>query len=135
MQGAKGDAYEFAGRDELTGRSTSTEIDTAETRHALFHNISDVDYETRMEAVVGLATRQDLRAIPVILSELETGTPAVGFLEAATVLPRPEYCAALLAILGGIQEGNKDPDSYWAGHVRRAAIACGCIPRDTDFEL
>jgi HEAT repeat protein len=45
-------------------------LDTPEVREVLFQNLMDSQAETRCEAMVGLARRRDIRAIPYIQKEL-----------------------------------------------------------------
>jgi len=74
-------------RDWATfGLGTQSEADSSAIRDALFDRFEDEDRDTRAEAVVGLAKRQDLRTLPVILDELEREVYGVLYEEAAAHL-------------------------------------------------
>lgn len=55
------------------GIGTQLEIDTEIIRNALWNRVNDSDYETKSEAIVGLANRMDKRIKEVIISELKNG--------------------------------------------------------------
>jgi hypothetical protein len=48
-------------------------VDTPELRDALAGRLDDIDVETRLAALVGLALRQDARALPYVQAELRRG--------------------------------------------------------------
>jgi len=71
-------------RDWATfGLGTLCELDTADVREALFARLSDCHSDVREEALLGLATRGDQRAVPHIISALKEGSPSHLILEAA----------------------------------------------------
>lgn len=55
------------------GLGTQIENDTEEIRNALWNRVNDNHFETKSEAIVGLANRKDKRIKNVIISELENG--------------------------------------------------------------
>ena len=65
------------------GLGTMTDADSSELREALFGRIQDVHDETRWEALLGLARRNDNRVVPYIRSELQADVVAVFAVEAA----------------------------------------------------
>lgn len=74
-------------RDWATfGLGTQSDADSTAIRDALFERLQDSDYDTRAEAAVGLAKRKDLRALPVIIEELESEQYGILFEEAASYL-------------------------------------------------
>lgn len=77
---------------------TLSDADSPEVRSALFARLSDTDEETRLEAMIGLARRRDLRALPVVLAELDRDEVACSAIEAAGALALPQLVAPLQAI-------------------------------------
>jgi HEAT repeat protein len=74
-------------RDWATfGLGTQSDADSPLIRDAFFERLQDEDEDTRAEAVVGLAKRKDLRALPVVLEELERDEYGVLYEEAASYL-------------------------------------------------
>ena len=57
----------------IFGLGTQIENDTEEIRTALWNRINDSNFETKSEAIVGLANRNDNRIKEVIISELKNG--------------------------------------------------------------
>ncbi|MGZ8337211.1 MAG: HEAT repeat domain-containing protein [Allosphingosinicella sp.] len=101
------DAWELASlielsRDEDTGvRDWATftlaarDDDTAEARQALLDRSVDPDFDTRSEAIWGLARRRDGRALPLLLEALCGEQIGELFIEAAGFLARPELVETL----------------------------------------
>ena len=74
-------------RDWATfGLGTQSDADSLAIREALFARFQNEDEDTRAEAVVGLAKRKDLRALPVVIEELERDEYGVLYEEAASYL-------------------------------------------------
>jgi hypothetical protein len=78
-------------RDWATfGLGELTDADGPSIRDALLANVEDADYETRVEAIIGLARRQDERVRPHLVRELadpdhsEMLDDATGFLDNGT---------------------------------------------------
>lgn len=74
--------------------------DSVEIRDALWARIDDPDYDTRSEARVGLAKRQDTLIVEVLLKTFRAEDPVVGMmdLEAATELAHPDLHDDLVAL-------------------------------------
>ncbi|MEZ5844522.1 MAG: HEAT repeat domain-containing protein [Hyphomicrobiaceae bacterium] len=77
---------------------TQSDADSPDIRAALAERLADDDEETRLEAMVGLARRQDRRALPMVLAELESDEVANSAIEAAGALALPELVAPLQAV-------------------------------------
>ncbi len=78
---------------------TQLEADTPEIRAALLARLEDDDEDTRCEAMVGLAVRQDRRAIGAIAKELDR-EDVCGFpIEAAGIMPDSSFLPALENLL------------------------------------
>jgi HEAT repeat protein len=82
--------------------------DTAEIRNALFARTSDPNDDARCEAFVGLANRNDERAIEPLLHELSSGNVSGLAVEAAEALGDPRLYPALVALKSQL---NDSPDS------------------------
>lgn len=76
---------------------TQTEIDTPAIREALAARLDDPDDDTRSEAMVGLAERDDPAAIPAVARALRAG-PDRRAIEAAARLGDPSLHAPLEAL-------------------------------------
>lgn len=77
-------------RDWATfGLGTMSDADSPELREALLARLADDDAETRGEALVGLAKRGDMRALPAIERELQGESVGVLAIEAAEILAAP----------------------------------------------
>jgi HEAT repeat protein len=61
-------------------------FDSPEIREALFQNLSDEDEDVQEEAMAGLAKRKDLRAVPHVITALESDDPSSEALDAANFL-------------------------------------------------
>ncbi len=77
---------------------SQVEMDTPELREALVERLSDVDDDTRAEAIVGLAQRGDRRIVPVLSEELASDSVGRLAVEAAALIGDPELHPALLAL-------------------------------------
>ena len=87
-------------RDWATfGLGTRLKLDTPKIRNALAARLDDPDEDTRGEAMIGLACRNDQRAIPAILKDLKAGITDKP-LDAAAYCQSPELLAALMALRG-----------------------------------
>jgi HEAT repeat protein len=86
-------------RDWATfGLGTLVDVDTPDVRKALWERLSDHDDDTRCEALVGLARRNDRRVIPALSSELRSGFVEALAVEAAEHIGDPQLLADLIAL-------------------------------------
>ena len=85
------------------GLGTQTEVDTPDLRNALIARLSDLDDETRDEALVGLARRGDTRTGPALLKEFESSSPEL--LEDRYLITDAANAA--------IEAAKKHPDKKW----------------------
>jgi HEAT repeat protein len=74
-------------------------IDTEEVRNALLARLGDEDEEIRAEAILALATRRDLRALPTLQSELRDWPQWDHCIEAARYFGAPELYPLLTRLL------------------------------------
>ncbi len=88
-------------RDWATFGLASLDDDSDEVGAALWARVDDPDYDTRCEALVGLAKRRDLRITDRVMRELRDGQ-RVGKLvvEAAGRLGQPELVEPLTELQG-----------------------------------
>jgi HEAT repeat protein len=100
------------------GIGTQIDAFNTEISNALWERTKDQDYDTFMEAVVGLARRKDERVYDVILREVESQNPSAGILEAAGELGDTRLLEPLRALLKTVLLED-DIDSYWLSVLRR----------------
>ncbi|WP_342379512.1 HEAT repeat domain-containing protein [Myxococcus stipitatus] len=83
------------------------ECDTPQLRDALAARLGDEDWEIASEALVGLAIRQDPRAVEPVRAALSGDRVTVYVLEAAAALGTPDFHPLLLALrdAGGPADG------------------------------
>jgi HEAT repeat protein len=86
-------------RDWATfGLGTMTNVDSPALREALIERLTDSDYNTRCEAIMGLAKRRDSRVLPAISKELASDRVGYLIVEAVTLFPFPDFHAPLMAL-------------------------------------
>ena len=76
------------------------EVDTPELRQALVDRLDDQDIPTRTEAIIGLASRQDSRVLPVLQRILASNDVCCGDVEAAGLLGDPSLLRLLIDLQG-----------------------------------
>ena len=79
---------------------TLIEIDTKQIRDALADRLSDPDFDTRGEALVGLAQRKDVRVIAALKLELESDCIGCLAIEAAEWIASSELYDLLVDLRG-----------------------------------
>jgi HEAT repeat protein len=105
-------------RDWATfGLGTLQEVDTPEVREVLWVNLHDKDSDVLGEALVGLAKRQDARAVDFLYEHLDENS-RVYQLEAAELLASPRLLEPLLKLA----ETPGDV-TYWRQHLDLAIAA------------
>jgi HEAT repeat protein len=72
--------------------------DMPEIREALYRRLDDSDFDTRSEAMIGLAERKDPRVVPFIAAALAADTVGALTVEAAGVVGSPELLPMLLEL-------------------------------------
>jgi hypothetical protein len=95
------------------------ELDSPAIRDALAARLTDADDEVRGEAIAGLASRQDERAVEAILRELEQPDVMTLAIEAAEAMPRHEF----LPTLERLQTVHPEDED-----ILRAVIRCRDTP-------
>ncbi len=90
------------------GLGTQTEANTKEIRAALMARADDPHDETRLEALIGLASRKVREVIPYLVRELERDpeAPYTVALQAADAIPEPELLSPLQKIMDAIGDKN-----------------------------
>jgi len=77
---------------------TLSEEDSPAIRDALAARLNDPDDDVRAEAIAGLLQRRDERAVQPLLQELSRLEVGVVAIEAAGLMPRPEFISHLEAL-------------------------------------
>ena len=117
-------------RDWATfGLGSQTDLDTPALREALFARIADTDYNTRCEALVGLAKRKDERVLEPLVQELHNESQGLLVLEAASEFSDPRLCPALLKLKA---KWLGDEDSH-AHALEEALLSCRCISQEAEY--
>lgn len=98
------------------GLGSMTGLDTPQLCRALLARTEDLDEESRGEAIVGLARRQDARVVAVIERELCRSDAAKLVVEAAQEFPHPSFFAGLKRL---------DRERWDLESVAAAIAACG----------
>lgn len=79
---------------------TQIEIDTKQIRDALADRLSDLDFDTRGESLVGLAKRKDMRVVEALKLELESDCIGCLAIEAAELIASNELYDLLVDLRG-----------------------------------
>ena len=104
------------------GLGAISDVDTPEIRDALAALLNEEDAEIRGEALIGLSKRQDARALPALIKELNGPFYGSWCLEAAELLRDPQ----LLPLLKRLQQQASAEDAAaFASGFERAIKACG----------
>ncbi len=96
------------------GIGTLIESDNIEIRNALWKRTGDTDFETKSEAIVGLANRKDEKIKYVIKSELENGDYGTLLFEAILTLDDKDFLPLLIK---NLEMAKKDKDDIANGWV------------------
>lgn len=103
-------------RDWATLLLAGQEIDTAEVREALLAASRDEDACVRAEAILGLAERDAVLALPLVERELEGNEVGYGTFQAAHAIARP-------ALLNGLRRWHGRGGAPWIDDEINDAIA------------
>lgn len=79
---------------------TLVDVDTPELRQALVERLTDDDFDSRGEAFVGLASRQDRRVLPALQAELASDCVGRLSVEAASLIGDPCLYPLLVDLQG-----------------------------------
>lgn len=96
------------------GLGTQIENDNEHIRNALWNRINDSDFETKLEAIVGLANRMDKRIKKIIISELVKGDYGTLLFESILKLNDKEFLPYLNENLKIAYKNNDDIKNGWA---------------------
>ncbi|PCJ63619.1 MAG: hypothetical protein COA58_15900 [Bacteroidetes bacterium] len=96
------------------GLGTLLEIDSEEIRAALWNRINDTDFDTKSEAIAGLANRMDQGIKNVILSELNNGNYGTQLFEAIIKLNDKDFLPVLRKNLNIAKNDPNDIQRGWA---------------------
>ena len=97
-------------------------IDTSALRNALARRLGDALPETRAEAVLGLAKRRDVRALPVLRAALEDSQAWEQYLEAARYFAAADLLPSLHRWSQGVEPAARE---LWQAKWAAAMAACG----------
>ncbi len=89
------------------------ETDNNDIRNALWNRVKDKDFETKSEAIVGLANRRDKRIKDIILSELKNGDYGTLLLESILKLNDKEFLPLLNENLKIAKNDEDDIKNGW----------------------
>jgi len=96
------------------GIGTLIESDNLDIRNALWNRVNDDDFETKSEAIVGLANRKDKRIKNIIISELENGDYGTLLSEAILTIKDKDFLPLLNR---NVEIAKKDKDDIKNGWV------------------
>ncbi len=95
------------------GIGTLIESDNIDIRNALWNRINDNDFETKSEAIVGLANRKDKRIKDIIISELENGNHRTLLFEAILTIKDKDFLPLLNRNLEIAKKDKNDIKNGW----------------------
>lgn len=97
----------------IFGIGNLTEVDNVEIRTALWNRVKDNDFETKSEAILGLAKRKDERIKNVILSELKNENYGTLLFEAILIIKDDDFLPCLNKNLKIAKNDNDDIKNGW----------------------
>lgn len=95
------------------GIGSLIDLDTTEIRNALWDRVTDNDFETKSEAIVGLANRKDKRIKDVISTELENGDYGTLLFEAILTIRDKDFLPLLNRNLEISKTNENDLKNGW----------------------
>jgi len=114
-------------RDWATfGLGTQCNRNTKAIKTALWQRVNDADYNTRYEAIVGLANRNQTEIKPIITEELAREDVMSMLFDAITALRATEYLPQLKKIL---KDANLDPsiNQKWLNDLKECISALNIL--------
>lgn len=91
------------------GLASLIESDNKQIREALWGRIEDIDFDTKSEAIMGLAIRNDERIKEIILSELRNGSYGTLILESIAILKDIDFLKPLEV---NLKKSKKENDGW-----------------------
>jgi hypothetical protein len=110
---------DISNRDWATMLLSQHEIDTAEVRQALLAAARDSDSVVRAEAILGLALRDRIVALPLAKHELASKIASIPLFEAAEIIAHPSLAPLLRSWI------EPSDDEFCDRAALRALAACG----------
>ncbi|CAL2085881.1 hypothetical protein [Tenacibaculum sp. 190524A05c] len=95
------------------GIGSLSELDNSDIRNALWNRVNDSDFETKSEAIVGLANRKDSRIKSVITKELENGDYGTLLFEAILTIKDQDFIPLLNKNLEVAKTNKDDIKNGW----------------------
>ncbi|MBL4706681.1 MAG: hypothetical protein JKY54_19280 [Flavobacteriales bacterium] len=95
------------------GIGTLIELDNREIRDALWKRVDDADFETKSEAIVGLANRKDMKVKEIIISELKNGNYGTLLFGAILTLDDKDFLPLLNEILKNAKISENNFTNGW----------------------
>ena len=99
------------------GLGSLIESDNIAIRNALWNRVNDTDFDTKSEAIVGLANRKDKRIKDIIISELEEGNYGTLLFEAILTLNDPIFLPPLQNCLEIAKKDKDDIKNGWVSAI------------------
>ena len=100
-----------ANRDWATFYIGESNRNNKKIREALWRRVKDRHFNTRLEAIMGLAKRNDERIKDVIKDEIKKGHSTAGLFDAILALNDVQFLPLLQNELESVRDSNDD--SYW----------------------
>jgi len=95
------------------GIGSLIELDNTEIRNALWNRVRDHDFDTKSEAIVGLANRKDKRVKQIIMNELENESYGTLLLEAIVTINDQDFLPLLDRKLEIAKQSKEDIKNGW----------------------
>lgn len=99
------------------GIGTQIERNNKSIREALWHRVNDKHQETKLEAIVGLALRKDVRINEIIKIELHNGEYSTLLFDAIIETKNKEFLPLLKQNLK-LSKNNKSTNSEWLNDLK-----------------
>ncbi len=95
------------------GIGTQIETDNEKIRTALWQRINDTDFETKSEAIIGLANRKDEKVKDIIISELKNENDGTLLFEAILTLNDKDFLPLLNRYLKKARKDKEHITNEW----------------------